>query len=69
MYPENAGRVVYKQKSEYVQAEGDADTVGVFVGVGCGVLVGVGVGTHNIQLSKSGSPKSGPPGPQTSTKL
>jgi hypothetical protein len=41
----------------------------VLVGVGCGVFVGVDVGTQKEQSSKSGSPKSGPPGPENSTKL
>jgi hypothetical protein len=53
----------------YAHADGDNETVGVFVGVGRGVDVGVDVGTQNPQLSKSGSPKSGPPGPENSTKL
>jgi hypothetical protein len=50
-------------------ADGEGDIVGVLVGVGCGVLVGVAVGTQKEQSSKSGLFKSGPPGPENSTKL
>jgi hypothetical protein len=54
-----------------VSAQEGGVGVGVEVGVGeiTEVAVGVGVTTHVVQLLKSGSPKSGPPGPENSIKL
>ena len=68
MYGNNPVSVVLKQNVVSEHGAGVAEIVGEFVGVGFGVFVGVGEGTQLIQLPKSGSPKSGPPGPENSTK-